>query len=347
MERKKFMKELNKISAGIIGGSGFVGEELLGLVSRHPNINLLGISSRELVGREINSVFPHFSKKFDLKFCYPDDKLFNSCDVLFLATPHGTSMSLAGEFLKKKVRIIDLSADFRISDPEIWSKWYGTEHTNKDLIAESVYGLTELNYKSIKRSNLVSVPGCYPTASLLGLLPLLKVSTKIESIIIDAKSGISGAGRSTVENGLSEDIKNNFKAYSVEGHRHYPEINQQITSIYGSEVELNLLTQLIPIFRGLYVTMYIKFSDNISDHLEETYKSFSESSIHIEFLNNKIPNLSDVINTNKCHISLHNSSIDNQLVVISCIDNLLKGAAGQAIECFNLMFNFDVGLGLN
>jgi len=341
------MVKKKKIKVGVLGSSGFVGEELLILMSNHPQIDLCGISSRELAGKELTKVFPHLAGKFDLAFSHPEDDIFNSCDSLFLAMPHGKSMGIVQSFIDQGIRIIDLSADFRIPDPKIWTDWYGLEHTNKKSLSKATYGLVEANSETIANSDLVSVPGCYPTASLLGLLPILRSSVVIESIIIDAKSGISGAGRTAVENGLSKQMKENFRAYSTDGHRHYPEIKNQISTISGKELEISFLTHLIPIFRGLYASLYIKTAGVDEEEIQMLYESFYESSYDIEILKDRTPELSEVINTNKCQISINSSYNKNQIIIISCLDNLLKGAAGQAIQCFNLMFNFEVNKGLN
>ena len=341
------MVKEKKIKVGVIGSSGFVGEELLLLMAQHSQIDLCAISSRALEGKGITKVFPHLAGKFDLSFSHPEDDIFINCDALFLAMPHGKSMGMVHRFVDQGIRVIDLSADFRIPDTKVWSDWYGLEHTNKALLSKATYGLVEANPETIADSDLVSVPGCYPTASLLGLLPMLKSSAIIESIIIDAKSGISGAGRNAVENGLSNQIKDNFRAYSVGGHRHYPEIKNQISTIYGKELDISFLTHLIPIFRGLYASLYIKTPEANEPELKNLYESFYQGSPNVEILKDRTPELSEVINTNKCHISLNSSYIKDQIVIISCIDNLLKGAAGQAIQCFNLMFNFEVNTGLN
>ena len=341
------MVKEKKIKVGVIGSSGFVGEELLLLINQHSQIDLCAISSRELAGKDLTKVFHNLAGKFDLSFSHPEDDIFTNCEALFLAMPHGKSMSMVNKFVDQGIKVIDLSADFRIPDSKVWSDWYGSEHTNKELLSKATYGLVEVNSKAIADSDLVSVPGCYPTASLLGLLPMLKSSAIINNITIDAKSGISGAGRNAVENGLARQIKDNFRAYSVGDHRHYPEIENQISTIYGKELDINFLTHLIPIFRGLYASLYIQTKEANETELKRLYESFYEYSPSVEILKDRTPELSEVINTNKCHISLNSSYNKDQIIIISCIDNLLKGAAGQAIQCFNLMFNFEVNTGLN
>ena len=241
------MNSQNKIKIGILGGSGYAGEELVRLISLHPNANLVAVSSRDLNGKSLQSVYGQIHHLPKINFVNPDDSVFLDCEVVFLATPHGFSMSVAGKFLDNGIKVIDLSADFRITNPESWKEWYESDHTAPDLLKQSVYGLTELNSQRIKEAHLVGVPGCYPTASLLGLLPILESGLDIDSIIIDAKSGISGAGRAKVESSLSEEIVDDFVAYAVDGHRHLPEIKQGVELICKKEVNVSFVPHLIPV----------------------------------------------------------------------------------------------------
>ena len=323
---------MNKV--GIIGGSGFAGEELIRFLSSHENTLLHAISSRELKGKNISE----FIEDVQLSFVDPDDLIFYDCDVVFFATPHGISMKKAKSFLEKGIKVIDLSADFRINDPKIWKDWYGSDHQYIDGLKKSVYGLTELNLDSIKSSNLVAVPGCYPTASLLGLLPIIQSRLEIDSITIDAKSGISGAGRSTVNNSLKHEIQENFRAYATQGHRHLPEIKQVLEDVYGSSLDLNFLPHLIPAMRGIYATIYVNLKNPCPESLLDLYKSYYEESPNVELMREgEVPEILKVSNTNNCQIGIYSSAIDTQIVIISAIDNLVKGAAGQAIECYNLV----------
>jgi len=323
---------MNKV--GIIGGSGFAGEELIRFLSSHENTLLHAISSRELKGKNISE----FIEEVQLSFVDPDDLIFYDCDVVFFATPHGISMKKAKSFLEKGIKVIDLSADFRINDPKIWKDWYGSDHQYIDGLKKSVYGLTELNLDSIKSSNLVAVPGCYPTASLLGLLPIIQSRLEIDSITIDAKSGISGAGRSTVNNSLKHEIQENFRAYATQGHRHLPEIKQVLEDVYGSSLDLNFLPHLIPAMRGIYATIYVNLKNPCPESLLDLYKSYYEESPNVELMREgEVPEILKVSNTNNCQIGIYSSAIDTQIVIISAIDNLVKGAAGQAIECYNLV----------
>ena len=339
----------NKIKIGIIGGSGYAGEELVRLISLHPYTNLLAVSSRDLFGKSLHSVYDQMLDLPEISFVNPDDSVFLECEIIFLATPHGFSMSVAGMFLDNGIKVIDLSADFRITNPETWKDWYESDHTALGLLEKTVYGLTELNSKQIQKAELVAVPGCYPTASILGILPLLESSLEINSIIIDAKSGISGAGRAKVESSLSKEIIDDFKAYSVDGHRHLPEINQIIKSVYKKEVHVTFLPHLIPTMRGIFASIYVQVGD-LEEHLdlEALFSSYYKNSSFVEILTDKkLPSIKPIKGTNNCNIAIRKTSIPNQILILVTIDNLLKGASGQAIECFNLMEGFDATTGLD
>ena len=335
------INDLTKV--GIIGGSGFTGEELLRFLSNHPNTEVIAISSRSLLGQSTNQIV----EGSDLIFIEPDNDIFYDCEVVFFATPHGVSMNLVNLFINKNIKVIDLSADFRLKDKGIWEEWYNIPHSQEELLSESVYGLTELNSNKIESARLVAVPGCYPTASLLAILPLLSSKFKIESIIIDAKSGISGAGRQKVENGLYEEVKENFKAYGLEGHRHLPEIREIAELVSGYPINLNFIPHLIPTMRGIYSTIYIQLEETVDLNIQDLYELFYEDSPNVKIMQpGQVPDIKSITNTNNCNISVNNSNIPNQLVLISSIDNLVKGAAGQAVECYNLMSGFNQSTGI-
>lgn len=335
------INDLTKV--GIIGGSGFTGEELLRFLSNHPNTEVIAISSRSLLGQSTNQIV----EGSDLIFIEPDNDIFYDCEVVFFATPHGVSMNLVNLFINKNIKVIDLSADFRLKDKGIWEEWYNIPHSQEELLSESVYGLTELNSSKIESARLVAVPGCYPTASLLAILPLLSSKFKIESIIIDAKSGISGAGRQKVENGLYEEVKENFKAYGLEGHRHLPEIREIAELVSGYPINLNFIPHLIPTMRGIYSTIYIQLEETVDLNIQDLYELFYEDSPNVKIMQpGQVPDIKSITNTNNCNISVNNSNIPNQLVLISSIDNLVKGAAGQAVECYNLMSGFNQSTGI-
>ena len=335
-------KNLTKV--GILGGSGFTGEELLRILSNHSQTEVIAVSSRELLGQSTNEIV----EGSNLVFVEPDNDIFFECEAIFFATPHGVSMNMVNSFVRKNIKVIDLSADFRLKDIKTWEEWYNSPHAQEDLLSESVYGLTELNLSKIKSASLVAVPGCYPTSSLLGVLPLLNSKLEIESIIIDAKSGISGAGRKTVENGLSEEIKENFRAYGLEGHRHLPEIKEIVELVSGYPIKLNFLPHLIPTMRGIYSTIYLQLRELKVQNIQDLYERFYKDSPNVRILRpSEVPDIKSVVNTNNCSISVNSSNIENQLIVISSIDNLVKGAAGQAVECYNLMCGFNQSTGLD
>ena len=333
----------NLTKVGILGGSGFTGEELLKILSGHTETEVIAISSRELLGQRTNEIV----EGSNLVFVDPSDDIFFECDAIFFATPHGVSMNMVSSFIDKGIKVIDLSADFRFKNADVWKEWYGSTHIQEKLLSESVYGLTELNKDKIKSAKLIAVPGCYPTSSLLGALPLLNSKLEIESIIIDAKSGISGAGRKTVKNSLSEEIKDNFRAYGLEGHRHLPEIKEIAELVSGYPIKLNFVPHLIPTMRGIYSTIYIQLKELQGLDIHDLYNSFYKDSPNVSIMRTgKVPDIKSIANTNNCHISVNYSNIENQVIVISSIDNLVKGAAGQAVECYNLINGFNQSAGL-
>lgn len=329
---------MKKKNIGIVGGSGYAGEELLSLISNHQYMNILAVSSREFEGQPISSVFKSFIDP-ELTFLNPTDKKFFECDVVFFCTPHGSSMSMAKKFLDSEIKIIDLSADFRIKDKNTWEQWYGMNHEQPELIEQSVYGLVDIYADDIKKADLVAVPGCYPTASLLGISPLLNKEINISNIVIDAKSGMTGAGRSTVEGGMKQEMHENLRAYGVLGHRHLPEIIQEVNKASGEEIGISFTPHLIPMMRGIYASIYIHTDSKALNN--DIFQEFYKESPSVEVIED-IPKISDVVNTNKCEISLFNTSVDGQHLIITAIDNLLKGASGQAIQCFNLMFGLEL-----
>ena len=301
-------------------------------------MNILAVSSREFEGQPISSVFKSFIDP-ELTFLNPADKKFFECDVVFFCTPHGSSMSMAKKFLDSEIKIIDLSADFRIKDKDTWEQWYGMKHEQPELIEQSVYGLVDIYADYIKKADLVAVPGCYPTASLLGISPLLNKEINISNIVIDAKSGMTGAGRSTVEGGMKHEMHENLRAYGVLGHRHLPEIIQEVNKASGKEIGISFTPHLIPMMRGIYASIYIHTDSKALNN--DIFQEFYKSSPSVKVIED-IPKISDVVNTNKCQISLFNTSVNGQYLVITAIDNLLKGASGQAIQCFNLMFGLEL-----
>jgi len=325
-----------KKNIGIIGATGFVGEELVSLVSSRDDLELTFVSSVSSEGKKLSKVFPNIPIQEDLTLksvdFVPDD-----LDFIFFATKHDFSMDYVPEILDKGIKVIDLSADFRLSNKEIWKEAYDSPHRAPTLLDKSVYGLPEYFQKEIKTADLIAVPGCYPTASILGLLPLLDKIKKDSSIIIDAKSGISGAGRSSVESSLEKDMKNNFKSYATNFHRHTPEIKDFLHNFFKIQNEIIFIPHLIPIFRGEYITAYVEVVEK-GLNLFEIYNDYyaGQESIRIKS-KGEVSQISDVVNTNFCDISVGYAYQSNKVIINSAIDNLIKGAAGQAIQCLDIM----------
>ncbi|NQY51905.1 MAG: N-acetyl-gamma-glutamyl-phosphate reductase [Piscirickettsiaceae bacterium] len=329
------------IKGGIVGGTGYAGIELLRLLINHPEISLEVITSRRNNGMAVDELFPSFRGHVDLIFTKPDIDLLSSCDVVFFATPHATAMALVPELIDRSVMVIDLSADFRIKDVTLWEKWYGTLHTCPYLVAQAVYGLPEVNRELIKSAQLISVPGCYPTAIQLGFLPLLK-NNIIDpmNLIADTKSGISGAGRKAAIHTLLAESSENVRAYGLSGHRHLPEIEQGLSLAAKQKVSLTFIPHLMPMIRGIYATLYgrLKYDVNLQSLFEQYYA-------HEPFVDilpsGCYPETSSVSGTNTCRISVHKPREDGDtVVVLSAIDNLIKGASGQAVQNMNIMFGF-------
>lgn len=326
---------MDKKNVGIVGATGYVGEELLSILDNHEKVNVSFVSSHNNQGKMLFEITKKFSNIENLTLDSVENIKNYDLDLVFFATKHNFSMNYVPFLIENGIKVIDLSADFRFVDEHIWEKAYGEKHSAPELLNKSVYGLPEFNAEKIKKSDLVAVPGCYPTASILGILPLLDYIKSNSTIILDVKSGISGAGRNSVESSLENDLKNNFKAYSPEFHRHMPEIKSFLASIKGTDNKIVFTPHLLPLFRGEYITAYIeveKFNQDLNDCYEKYY---SESKFVRVLKKGTIPELAKVQNTNFCDIGVFKN--ENSIVVHSVIDNLIKGAAGQAIQCFNLM----------
>ncbi|MGB0544639.1 MAG: N-acetyl-gamma-glutamyl-phosphate reductase [Candidatus Pseudothioglobus sp.] len=336
-----------KLKVGIIGGSGYTGIELLRILHQHPSAEVHAITSRALEGKKLSEVFPNMHGISNLSYLLPDDEKLFECDLVFFATPHGVAMNNASLFLDKDIKVIDLGADFRINNAEIWSNWYNMEHTQKSLLSEAVYGQPEINRSSIKDARLIANPGCYPTAVLLALKPLLEENLIDPlNIIADCKSGASGAGRNANQATLLCEITESFKPYGVSGHRHFPEIKQELESISGGPIGLTFTPHLLPMSRGIEATIYADLVDPDSDILdcfENAYKNEEFVKILPEGV---YPETRSVRSSNYCQISVQYVDHSNKLVIMSVIDNLGKGAAGQAIQNMNLMFGLDENAGL-
>ena len=336
-----------KLKVGIIGGSGYTGIELLRLLHQHPSAKVHAITSRALKGKKLYEVFPNMHGMSDLSYLLPDDEKLFECDVVFFATPHGVAMNSAELFLERNIKVIDLGADFRITDSAIWSEWYNMEHTQESLLNEAVYGQPEIKRSAIKDARLIANPGCYPTAVLLALKPLLENNLIDPSnIIADCKSGASGAGRNANQATLLCEITESFKPYGVSGHRHFPEIKQELESISGGVIGLTFTPHLVPMSRGIEATIYTDLIDSDADILS-CYEKAYENEEFVKILPEGVyPETRSVKSSNYCQISIQYVEHSNKLVIMSVIDNLGKGAAGQAIQNMNLMFGLDEKEGL-
>ena len=336
------------INVGIVGGTGYTGIELIRLLLAHPQVEIVAITSRSEVGRPLSDLVPSFIGQSELVFQEPSLDVLNPCDVIFFATPNGTAMKMAPALLSKGKRVIDLAADFRIEDASVWEHWYEEPHACPELLEEAVYGLPEINRLKIKKASLVANPGCYPTSVILGFLPLLEQQLVNPShLIADTKSGVSGAGRAAKVGSLHAEVSENFKAYGISGHRHHPEISAILTSLLPAETaQLTFVPHLVPMNRGIHATLYAQ-STNTSVDLTDIYKKRYANEEFVTVLEaGDHPETRAVRGTNKCMLSVNRVSED-QIVVLSVIDNLVKGAAGQAIQNMNIMYDLDESLGIN
>ncbi|MGB8251147.1 MAG: N-acetyl-gamma-glutamyl-phosphate reductase [Azonexus sp.] len=334
------------IRIGIVGGTGYTGVELLRLLAQHPQAEIVAITSRGDAGTAVSGMFPSLRGRVDLRFEDPAKANLSACDVVFFATPNGIAMQQAPVLLEAGVRVIDLAADFRIKDVAEWEKWYGMTHACPEWIDKAVYGLPEMNREQIRSARLVANPGCYPTAVQLGFMPLLKSGLlETSSLIADAKSGVSGAGRKAETHIMFAEASDNFKAYGVSGHRHLPEIRQGLGMMSGASVGLTFVPHLTPIIRGIHATLYgrIKSEADFQGLFERAYANEP----FVDVLPDKShPETRSVRSANICRIAIHRPQGGDTLVILSVIDNLVKGAAGQAVQNMNLMFGLDESTGL-
>jgi len=330
------------IKVGIVGGTGYTGSELLRLLVGHPQVSLVAITSRAEAGGSVTDLFAHLRGRLDLFFTEPDPSLLSECDLVIFATPNGTAMKLAPQILDRGGRVIDLSADFRLVDSEQWERWYGMAHDCPDLLDEAVYGLPELNRDAIRSARLVANPGCYPTAVTLGFLPLIEAGLVDPGwLIADAKSGVSGAGRKASLGILMAEVGESFKAYSVGGHRHLPEIRQNLAPLSAVPLQLTFVPHLVPMIRGIEATLYARLRTSGED-LQSLFEKRYASEPFIDVLPaGSHPETRSVRGSNYCRISVTEPLGGGTVVVQSVIDNLVKGAAGQAVQNLNLMFGFD------
>jgi N-acetyl-gamma-glutamyl-phosphate reductase len=329
------------IKVGIVGGTGYTGVELLRLLARHPQVELTAITSRKEAGMKVADMFPNLRGRVGLAFTTPEEAGLEKCDVVFFATPNGVAMQQTRALLDAGVKVIDLAADFRIKDVKEWESWYKLEHACPDLIGEAVYGLPEVNREAIKKARLIANPGCYPTAAQLGFLPLIENGLVDTShLVADCKSGVSGAGRKAETHILFAEAADNFKAYAVPGHRHLPEIRQGLSFAAGHQVGLTFVPHLTPLIRGIHATLYARLSKTDVD-LQALYEKRYAGEPFVDVLpTGSHPETRSVRGANICRIALHRPQSGDVVVVLSVIDNLVKGAAGQAVQNMNLMFGF-------
>ncbi|GAB6079450.1 MAG: N-acetyl-gamma-glutamyl-phosphate reductase [Hydrogenophilus thermoluteolus] len=334
------------IRVGIVGGTGYTGVELLRLLVGHPNVALHAITSRGEAGTPVAQLFPSLRGRVDLAFSHPDEAPLDACDVVFFATPNGIAMHEAPKLLAKGVRVIDLAADFRLRDVAVWERWYGMRHASPEWVAKAVYGLPELFRDEIRTAQLVANPGCYPTAVQLGLAPLVKAQVvRCEGLIADCKSGVSGAGRKAEVHTLFAEASDNFKAYGVAGHRHQPEIVQGLARLAGADVALTFVPHLTPMIRGIHATLYAELTTEVD--LQVLYETFYREEPFVDVLpSGSHPETRSVRAANLCRIAVHRPGNGRRVVVLSVIDNLMKGAAGQAVQNMNLMFGLPETTGL-
>lgn len=340
------------IKVGVIGGTGYTGVELLRLLAIHPGARLEVITSRGETGKRVADLFPSLRGHVELAFTEPDAKTLGACDVVFSATPNGVAMQHARELLDAGTRLIDLAADFRLRDAATWEQWYGMPHACPELLAQAVYGLPEVNRSKIKKARLVANPGCYPTAVQLGFLPLLEGgAVDAAHLIADCKSGVSGAGRKAEVPALFAEAADTMKAYAVAGHRHWPEIRQGLEAAYGKAVGLTFVPHLAPMIRGIHATLYARLNKTDVD-LQALYERRYVNEPFVDVLPpGSHPETRSVRAANHCRIAVHrppgnSNDRGDTVVVLSVLDNLVKGAAGQAVQNMNIMFGLDERAGL-
>jgi N-acetyl-gamma-glutamyl-phosphate reductase len=334
------------IRIGIVGGTGYTGVELLRLLAQHPNCELAAITSRKDAGTGVAEMFPNLRGRVALKFSDPGKAGLKSCDLVFFATPNGVAMGEARALVDGGVRIIDIAADFRIQDVALWEQWYGVKHACPELVAEAVYGLPEVNRERIREARIVANPGCYPTAVQLGLLPLIESGVvDLDHLIADAKSGVSGAGRKAEVHTLLAEASDNFKAYGVPGHRHHPEITQGLARAAGRPVNLVFVPHLVPMIRGIHATLYARLTGKVD--LQALYEKRYAREPFVDVMPaGSHPDTRSVRGANFCRIAVHQPRGGDIAVVLSVIDNLVKGASGQAVQNMNIMFGLPETTGL-
>jgi N-acetyl-gamma-glutamyl-phosphate reductase len=339
-----------KTRVGIIGATGYTGVELLRLLLLHPEVEVTALTSQKYAGVPIEQVFPSLTGRLQIK-CeeLTIDHISQKVDFIFTAVPHKTAMETVPLFYQKGKRVVDLSADFRIKDPEVYERWY-QKHTAPALLPESAYGLPELHREEIKNAKIVGNPGCYPTGALIGLIPFIKNGMiSYENIVIDSKSGVSGAGRDVVLGSLFSEVNEGVKAYKVFDHRHLPEIEQELSQLAQKKIAVTFVPHLIPMDRGILTTIYVNFTQKVKT--EDVLKIFNEYYEKEPFIRiypkGKIPNTKDVRGSNYCDIGVVVKELDSRGVIVTAIDNLVKGASGEAVQNMNIMLGYPETMGLD
>lgn len=337
------------IKIGIVGGTGYTGVELLRLLATHPQAQIVAITSRKEDGLPVADMYPSLRGHLDIAFSSPDKAKLTECDVVFFATPHGVAMAQAPELLAAGVKVIDLAADFRLKDVSQFEKWYGIPHSCTDVLAEAVYGLPELNRAAIKTARVIGNPGCYPTTMQLGFYPLLKAGViDAGNLIADCKSGVSGAGRKAEISLLFTEAGDNFKAYSVSGHRHHPETVEQLQYVTDDKIGLLFTPHLVPMIRGMHSTLYGRLNREISN--EDLQALFVDAYKDEPFVDvmpfASHPETRSTRASNMLRLALHRPNNGDTVIVLVVQDNLVKGSAGQAVQCMNIMFDLDERTGL-
>lgn len=339
------------IQVGIVGGTGYTGVELLRLLANHPQAQVRVITSRAEAGVRVDDLYPNLRGFYDLQFVAPDFDDLATCDVVFFATPHGVAQAMMPNLIKRGVRVIDLSADFRIRDHELWAKWYGQAHGCPELLPQAVYGLPEVNREQIASAQLIACPGCYPTAVQLGFIPLLEQGLiDPKDLIANAASGVSGAGRQAKIDNLMSEVTDSFKAYGTSGHRHLPEIEQGLSDVLpgnSDPVSLTFVPHLLPMVRGIHATLYASLTAPVAD-LQALFEERYANEPFVDVMPaGSHPQTRTVKGVNTCRLSVFEPQERGKVVILSVIDNLTKGASGQAIQNMNIMFGFEETMGLN
>ncbi len=335
------------VKVGIVGGTGYTGVELLRLLAAHEQVEVVTITSRAESGRRVDELFPNLRGHYELAFAEPEVTALAGCDIVFFATPHNVAMKMVPELLAAGTRIVDLSADYRIRDASLWSDWYGEPHASPELLTEAVYGLPEVNRAAIAEARLVACPGCYPTAVQLGFIPLL-ASKRVDPghLIASAASGVSGAGRQAKLDNLLSEAADSFKAYAVTGHRHLPEIEQGLSDVAGEAVGVTFVPHLLPMIRGIHASLFARLRGKAED-LQRLYECWYADEPFVDVLPaGTLPQTRTVRGANRCQIAVAVPQHRDTVVVMATIDNLVKGASGQAVQNMNIMLGLPEAMGL-